>query len=292
MYNRNAYMSVAPNMIEAANMPLAIIVGDVNDLKKMNDTLGHLCGDRLLITVAALVRGEAPEGAFAARVGGDEIVLLIPRGGEDAAKRFMKDVDSKCAAVHDKEFDSPSISWGYAIMDSADEDYNAVFARADAMMYARKQKMKEMTGVVSRSGFVLPVAALPEPSIHAHASDGSKGNASSAGEAKAGAAGSNAGKGGAKPDASHGTGKGGAKPDASHGTGNGGAKADASHGAGKGGAKADAGHSTGKAKPGTADSNAGKGKATADANDAAHGKAKADDDADDAGKDGAKADAS
>ncbi|MDR0425396.1 MAG: diguanylate cyclase [Clostridiales Family XIII bacterium] len=175
MYNRNAYMSVAPNMIEAANMPLAIIVGDVNDLKKMNDTLGHLCGDRLLITVASLVRGESPDGAFAARIGGDEIVLLIPRGGDDAAQRFMENVDSKCAAIHDKEFGSPSISWGYAIMDSEGDDYNEVFSRADAMMYARKQKMKEAAGAGNLSGFVPPAAALPE-----HIDSGEEGDGGSA----------------------------------------------------------------------------------------------------------------
>ncbi|MDR1136668.1 MAG: diguanylate cyclase [Clostridiales Family XIII bacterium] len=158
MYNRNAYMSIAPNMIDEANMPLTLIVGDVNGLKQMNDAIGHLCGDRLLMTVATLVQEEAPEVSFAARIGGDEIVLLVPKGSDKSAQDFIKRVDSRCAAINDKEFGSPGISWGYAIMNSVNDDYNKIFSQADAMMYQRKKQMKAEAGIGNLSGFVPPEA--------------------------------------------------------------------------------------------------------------------------------------
>ncbi|MDR0569721.1 MAG: GGDEF domain-containing protein [Clostridiales Family XIII bacterium] len=154
MYNRNAYINMARAMTSQENLPLLVMVGDVNNLKQMNDTIGHLCGDKLLITIAKLVLSNAPKGSFAARIGGDELVLLHPASNEDIAREFIETVTRKCEAVNDPEFGTPSISWGYAFMTTADDEYNAVFAKADEMMIERKKLFKE---IVSSRGYVPPI---------------------------------------------------------------------------------------------------------------------------------------
>jgi diguanylate cyclase (GGDEF)-like protein len=149
LHNRNAYLDTVKR-IGPENMPLLIIIGDVNNLKYTNDTLGHLVGDRLLITVTQSISENAPEGSTAYRIGGDEIVLLMPGGTVRDAESFIDRVTSVLDSVDDPGFGKPGISWGYSVMTSASENYNDVFKMADAIMYEAKKKYKS----VSLSGMV------------------------------------------------------------------------------------------------------------------------------------------
>ena len=155
MYNRNAYINMARAMVSADNMPLLVMVGDVNSLKKLNDTIGHLCGDKLLIAIAKIVLETAPDGSFVARIGGDELVLLKAHGDMETAERFEEAVKNKCDQIDDPEYGTPSISWGYAIMNSLEEEYNSVFLKADIMMLDKKKLLREGS---TSSGFVPPLA--------------------------------------------------------------------------------------------------------------------------------------
>lgn len=141
MYNRNAYTNMADKMAAPENLPLAVVVGDVNNLKQLNDVAGHLYGDKLLVTVADIVKKTVPQNAFAARIGGDELVILLPQGDDDAVLRLIGQMEAACAAVEDVEIGVPSVSWGYALMQAMDEPYGEVFARADNMMYEKKRQL-------------------------------------------------------------------------------------------------------------------------------------------------------
>jgi diguanylate cyclase (GGDEF)-like protein len=158
--NRNAYIDAVKRMVASKNMPLAIIVGDINNLKKTNDTLGHLYGDRLLMAITSIVTECAPEGALVFRIGGDELVLLGPNAEPQAVLVFEALVAEKCEHASQLEFGTPSISWGHALMTSVSQDYNEVFRFADAMMYENKRTSKE----ISISGIVhtdKPLDSLP-----------------------------------------------------------------------------------------------------------------------------------
>jgi diguanylate cyclase (GGDEF)-like protein len=151
LYNRNAYITHVSETIKAENMPLLILVGDVNHLKQINDTHGHLVGDRLLTIVSDIISQAVDENAFVARVGGDEFVLLLPRGSKEVAESFIKATAALCEQVKHEVFGSPSLSWGYAVMDSVDQSYNEVLSEADAMMYAQKKVLYQF-----RSSGLLP----------------------------------------------------------------------------------------------------------------------------------------
>jgi diguanylate cyclase (GGDEF)-like protein len=150
LHNRNAYIEEVKQISVTENMPLCIIIGDVNNLKKTNDLIGHLEGDRLLRVIADAVRDMAPENAFVARIGGDEIAILVKNAEASMAEAYTKSVDEALSQINDSDFGVPSISWGWAVMHHPSEDYNSLFRKADAIMYESKKQTKE----VSLSGIV------------------------------------------------------------------------------------------------------------------------------------------
>ena len=68
--------------------PLAIALIDLDRFKRVNDTYGHLIGDRVLRRVADLLQEDLPPDAFCARYGGEEFVLVLPGVDADAAVRI------------------------------------------------------------------------------------------------------------------------------------------------------------------------------------------------------------
>jgi diguanylate cyclase (GGDEF)-like protein len=142
LYNKNAYIKRRDEFCADVNIPLGIVSGDVNFLKRTNDTLGHIAGDKLLAIIAETLRSNLPENAFAARTGGDEIVVLIPAGGQNAADLFVKKMSAALDAINDELIGTPSVSWGTAEMLSPEDNYDGIFALADERMYEDKLRRK------------------------------------------------------------------------------------------------------------------------------------------------------
>jgi diguanylate cyclase (GGDEF)-like protein len=161
LYNRSAYLERASRAISRENLPLLVIVGDVNNLKLVNDNVGHLAGDKLLVSIAGIIHDSVPPNAFAARIGGDEIAVLVPNADEDVAIAFAESVRQKTSAIFDAEFGRPDISLGWAVSRSMEDEYNEIFKAADQMMYREKKAYKAEKGV-SLSG------ALPKQYGYGH----------------------------------------------------------------------------------------------------------------------------
>jgi diguanylate cyclase (GGDEF)-like protein len=142
LYNKNAYLSRRQDFCTGKCMPLGIVSGDVNYLKRTNDTLGHIAGDKLLTIIANTVMSKLPKDAFAARTGGDEIVVLIPYGGQSGADEFVKTAAGALEAIKDELIGTPSVSWGTSEMLSENDSYDEAFAVADERMYEDKLKRK------------------------------------------------------------------------------------------------------------------------------------------------------
>lgn len=98
LYNRRMFENEMKRLDTADNLPISIIMGDVNGLKLTNDIFGHAYGDMLLEKVAGVLRSCSRPGDIAARWGGDEFVLLMPQTGlreaEETAGR-IRDMLSK-----------------------------------------------------------------------------------------------------------------------------------------------------------------------------------------------------
>lgn len=127
---------------------IGIVMFDVNDLKYVNDNMGHSCGDDMLVKSADIIR-EAFEGSGGDcfRIGGDEFAVLL--SGENVQKRYedciVRFMDSVKAynALPDKRF-RISIAHGFAVYneDVKGTKLMSVYQQADMEMYGNKKEMK------------------------------------------------------------------------------------------------------------------------------------------------------
>jgi diguanylate cyclase (GGDEF)-like protein/PAS domain S-box-containing protein len=119
----------------------AVCFIDLDDFKTVNDTLGHLMGDRLIVEAASRLRQSVREGDVVARLGGDEFALLLemPRGQADIIRiveRIVSDFDQPF--LLDGHTIVTGASVGIATVDRPGLSRTELIRRADVAMYAAK----------------------------------------------------------------------------------------------------------------------------------------------------------
>jgi len=120
---------------------LAVVIGDINGLKYVNDTLGHAAGDKLIKDASEMICQAFSHGAVF-RIGGDEFVILLQGEGFDTMDEVIDALNRKVEA--NIQEDKVVISLGYAVLTPQDRRLSDVFERADNMMYERKKALKQM----------------------------------------------------------------------------------------------------------------------------------------------------
>jgi diguanylate cyclase (GGDEF)-like protein len=120
---------------------LAVLFADLDGLKEVNDTFGHAVGDELIIEVARRLSCLVRDEDLAARIGGDEFVIVLPSvTGESGARAVATKVQESIAQplLVDGYPVSVGISIGIA-MATAGEDPQAVLRHADSALYLAKR---------------------------------------------------------------------------------------------------------------------------------------------------------
>lgn len=93
LYNRRYLMDNLKKMVETCHTQqnnISIVLFDIDDFKKVNDTYGHLRGDQVLCRFAAILKEKAGEKYIAARYGGEEFVVVLPDCPREAAQQFAE----------------------------------------------------------------------------------------------------------------------------------------------------------------------------------------------------------
>ncbi len=119
--------------------PLALLVFDVDHFKAVNDTHGHTQGDLVLTEIGRIIRQQKRDGQFAARVGGEEFLMILPgtngRAASAAAERLRLAIDH---GTRSSDAPSVTVSVGHAALVPGDTSLT-LFARADEALYAAKR---------------------------------------------------------------------------------------------------------------------------------------------------------
>lgn len=139
----------------------ALIIFDVDHFKSINDTYGHIFGDRILKSVAQKARQIVRGDDIIARIGGDEFLIFMEYGTEESIEKAIVRIFNGLIGVYE---DVPiSVSLGAAKTSVAGYEYGELFHAADQALYAAKRSgrarylfyedfMKETLGVVFPHG--------------------------------------------------------------------------------------------------------------------------------------------
>lgn len=138
LYNRIFFETEKSRLDIARQLPISIIMGDINGLKLINDGFGHSKGDEMLIGVANILKKCCREEDILARIGGDEFGILLPQTDSRTAQSICKRIDEGCKnyALNGLTIHS-SISVGYATKTNI-ELIDDVFRAAEEAMHRKK----------------------------------------------------------------------------------------------------------------------------------------------------------
>jgi diguanylate cyclase (GGDEF)-like protein/PAS domain S-box-containing protein len=147
LFNRAYFEQELKRLSKGRTAPVGVVVLDVDNLKPVNDTLGHQAGDALLRHAAGVLKESFRAGDVIARVGGDEFAALVVGANEETLKGVLARL-GKAIAHNNETRPEPrlSLSAGFAIAPQAPFQHEALFQAADRAMYKDKTARKRARG--------------------------------------------------------------------------------------------------------------------------------------------------
>lgn len=141
LYNRAFFEEECARLDTERQLPISLIMGDINGLKLVNDAFGHKEGDKLLTEMAKILADNCRREDILARTGGDEFCILLPQTSSEDAQALCRRIYSDCQAYEAKEEKDAfylSISLGHATKTETAVAIEAVLAEAEENMYRQK----------------------------------------------------------------------------------------------------------------------------------------------------------
>ena len=149
--------SVEVDRAVRTDQPLAIALVDIDHFKRVNDTYGHLVGDRVLRVVSDALRSQLRGYDLAGRFGGEEFIILLPQAREGDARNVAERLRQYIAGLEIPVDDGPecmtfvrlTISVGVAALDGVSRELTDLMAAADAALYYAKETGRNKTHVIT-----------------------------------------------------------------------------------------------------------------------------------------------
>ncbi|MFK4496621.1 diguanylate cyclase (GGDEF)-like protein [Bradyrhizobium japonicum] len=169
--NRRAFEARLQSVLDTtAAGSLGLILLDLDQFKSVNDTCGHLAGDRLLCQVSRLLQQDRGPHDLVARLGGDEFGLILPQCSPsttvDIAERLRRSLELFTFAWDDRCF-AVTASIGVACIADGNTTLEDAMRRADAACYRAKEKGRNRVQVDNGRPDVVVVAARPREAVAA-----------------------------------------------------------------------------------------------------------------------------
>ncbi len=139
LYNRRYMEDAIERLDTKSNLPLAVMVVDINGLKLANDAFGHEMGDKLIKSVADIIKKTCRSDDIVGRVGGDEFLILLPNTNYRQAKRIQDRMIKEASHVREDAL-IVSFALGCAVKTNLSQDIREVEKTADKNMYRHKSK--------------------------------------------------------------------------------------------------------------------------------------------------------
>ncbi len=156
LHNRRFAMEVAQHeaaVYQRGGRPLALVIGDIDHFKQVNDQHGHAQGDRALKAVARVLRDGVREVDHVARWGGEEFLMLLPGTDEDEAEQVAQRLRESVGSLSVDAGAVPrplSITRGVTVL-GREESVEQALARADRALYLGKQAGRNRVVVAAQA---------------------------------------------------------------------------------------------------------------------------------------------
>ena len=154
IYNRRAFFEIANSFFTLAKreeIELSILILDIDFFKKVNDTYGHVAGDRILQHLAQVVQETLRKSDIFARYGGEEFIVLLPNTSLDAAQHVAQKIRQQVERTpcHIDDIDIfITISIGGSAYKKEDNSLNEIILRADKALYLAKENGRNRVEVL------------------------------------------------------------------------------------------------------------------------------------------------
>jgi diguanylate cyclase (GGDEF)-like protein len=140
LLNRRAFRARLAREVGEPDAGFALILCDMDNLKRLNDTLGHEAGDLALRLLADALRTDLRRDD-AYRLGGDEFAIVLPGASELDAERVVQRLQHAVSAAAREPIDLIQASFGVAAYEPG-ESPDRLVARADAVLYQSKRRRR------------------------------------------------------------------------------------------------------------------------------------------------------
>jgi diguanylate cyclase (GGDEF)-like protein len=148
--NRRGLMMMARQVLSQCHrsgLPVGMVAFDLDNFKRINDTLGHDEGDRVLVDFAGCLLKTFRDADAVGRLGGDEFCAVLANADAAAAARALARLDQHVAEVNEGRDSAAQLAFsaGLAIHDGPDAaDLDQLLMQADAAMYRTKQQRRDV----------------------------------------------------------------------------------------------------------------------------------------------------
>lgn len=132
---RKYFETVLNNCIEKKELPLSVIILDINGLKVINDAYGHDIGDLVLKEISDILINLSNKRFFVARWGSDEMVILLPDGTKDIVQKVIEDIKQKIEVAKGYNYD---VSFGWATEKEKPMNIKNIVQKAEDNLYSNK----------------------------------------------------------------------------------------------------------------------------------------------------------
>ena len=145
IYNRSAFENEINSSLEGwkrYGRIFSIAIFDIDDFKIVNDSSGHLEGDRVLVGLTDLVKQEIRKMDVFARWGGEEFIVILPETDVQTALGFVERIRTK---IKEKSFSKSKITCSFGVTQVREGDtIDSIFSRVDEYLYLCKRAGKDM----------------------------------------------------------------------------------------------------------------------------------------------------
>jgi diguanylate cyclase (GGDEF)-like protein len=144
LHNRRHFFHEAPRIVAAAQRdgtPLSLVIADLDEFKRVNDTWGHTVGDQVLVRTAEVIETELRGGDLLARLGGEEFGLLLPNTDPAGAMHLADRINRRLPTL---PIGDPTAAWqltgSFGIAELTPELNRLAVTDVLGLLYARADK--------------------------------------------------------------------------------------------------------------------------------------------------------